>query len=153
MRLISVFLILVTSLFADTISGNIIKISDGDTITCLDSGNVQHKIRLYGIDAPEKSQFFGQKSKEFLANRIFNKIVEVEILSKDKYNRSIGKVYLKGDYINLELVQNGQAWVYVHYCKDKEMLAAEAVAKELKKGLWSDSEKPVAPWEFRRKKR
>jgi micrococcal nuclease len=152
MRLISVFLLLVTTLFAETISGNVVKISDGDTITCLDSGNVQHKIRLYGIDAPEKAQAFGQKSKEFLANRIFNKIVDVEMTSKDRYGRSIGKVYYKGDYINLELVQNGQAWVYLAYCKDKEMIAAEGVAKELKKGLWSDSEKPVPPWEFRRKK-
>lgn len=78
--------------FADTYTGRVVGISDGDTITVLDSSNGQHKIRLAGIDAPEKSQAFGQRSKENLSALVFGKPVTIETKKNDRYAREIGKV-------------------------------------------------------------
>ena len=90
-------------------SAKVIKISDGDTITVL-SGKEQTKVRLYGIDAPEKKQDYGQRSKQFLASLIAGQVVEVDPRGKDRYKRTIGTIYLDGKDINAQMVANGYAW-------------------------------------------
>lgn len=140
------------SLLSDTITGKVVSVSDGDTITILDSSKTQHKIRFEHIDAPEKKQAFGQKSKQFVSKYIFGKTVKVKTASKDRYGRIIGTVFLDEVNINLELVKAGLAWHYKKYSKDKIFAIAEAIAIKKKAGLWSDP-KSIPPWEFRKNKR
>ena len=133
------------SLFA--LSAKVVKISDGDTITVL-SGKKQTKVRLYGIDAPEKKQDYGQRSKQFLASLIAGQVVEVEPKGKDRYKRTLGIIYHKGQDINAQMVLNGYAWAYVKY--SKMYVDQEKLARENKRGLWQSSN-PTPPWVWRKR--
>lgn len=139
---------------AATIDGKVIGVADGDTITVLDADKVQHKIRLAGIDAPEKKQPFGQRSKESLNDLVFDKTVSVETDKRDRYGRNIGKVLVDGVDANLEQLKRGMAWHYKAYQREQspdDRLAYAAAEKEsagYRIGLWQDTE-PVAPWAFR----
>jgi len=141
---------------AATIEGKVVGVADGDTITVLDSTNTQHKIRLSGIDAPEKSQPFGNRSKQSLSDLVFSKPVTVDTDKRDKYKRNVGKVLVDGVDANLEQIKRGMAWHYKAYEREqpatdrKAYSDAEIEAKEARRGLWVDSE-PVPPWKFRDK--
>lgn len=148
----TVLLSLVTSLHADELRGKVVSIADGDTITVLDAAKVQHKIRLQGIDAPEKKQAFGTKSKERMSEKVGGEEVVVQWKEKDRYGRILGEVMIGSRHINLEMVQDGMAWHYTTYSKSKELTDAENEARKAKKGLWVDKE-PVPPWEFRKTER
>lgn len=143
-------------LHAETIEGRVVGVADGDTITVLDATKTQHKIRLSGIDAPEKKQAFGQRSKQSLSDLVFNHAVQVETTKRDRYGREIGKVLVGGLDANLEQVKRGMAWHYKAYQREQSKedrvtyAAAEDVARGTRVGLWRD-EQPVAPWEFRHK--
>ena len=154
MRWIAVplILILAATANADEIKGKVVSVADGDTITILDADKIQHKIRLQGIDAPEKGQAFGTKSKERLSEKIGEKEVVVKWKNKDRYGRVLGEIYLGDRHINLEMVQDGLAWHYKQYSKSKELAVAEDEARNAKKGLWVDKE-PEPPWEFRKMER
>ena len=149
---------------AESITGRVVGVSDGDTITMLVSANTQHKIRLSGIDAPEKKQSFGQRSKESLSDLVFAKTVTVETDKRDKYQREVGKVLVEGMDANLEQIKRGMAWHYKTYQREqsaderkvyaderKVYADAENEAREAGLGLWSDSEL-VPPWDFRHNK-
>lgn len=142
---ILVVFIVATPLFA--FSAKVIKISDGDTITVL-SGKEQTKVRLYGIDAPEKKQDYGQRSKQFLASLIAGQVAEVEPKGKDRYKRTLGIIYFKGQDINAQMVLNGYAWAYVKY--SRIYVNQEKLARENKRGLWQSSD-PTPPWEWRKR--
>lgn len=103
-------LALTATVHAEEIRGKVVSITDGDTITVLDAEKVQHKIRLEGIDAPEKGQAFGTKSKEKLSELVGEKEVAVRWEKKDRYGRILGDVHLDDRLINLEMVQDGLAW-------------------------------------------
>lgn len=133
------------SLFA--FSAKVIKISDGDTITVL-SDKEQTKVRLYGIDAPEKKQDYGQKSRQFLASLIAGQVVEVESKGKDRYKRTLGIIHHKGQDINAQMVLNGYAWAYAKY--SIIYVDHERLARENKRGLWQSSD-PTPPWEWRKR--
>lgn len=141
---------------ADLFSGKVISIADGDTITVLDSTERQHKIRLLGIDAPEKNQPFGNQSKQSLAEMVFSKMVVIDFNKRDKYKRIVGKVLLDGSDINLEQIKRGLAWHYKQYENEQELTDRsvyaneEYLARRDGKGLWADKN-PMPPWEFRRK--
>lgn len=128
------------------LSGKVISIHDGDTITILQNKQ-QIKVRLFGIDAPELKQPYGKKSKQFLANLIADEVVEVDENGKDRYKRTIGTVYLNGADINAQMVANGYAWAYRKF--SKKYTAQESQAKKQGLGLWRDKE-PIPPWEWRR---
>jgi endonuclease YncB( thermonuclease family) len=140
---------------AETITGRVVGVSDGDTLTILDASLQQFKIRLAGIDAPEKGQSFGTRAKESLSEMVFNKQVVVESSKEDRYRRKVGKVQHDGMDVNLELLKKGMAWHYTAYAKEQEMADrkayadAEAEAKAQRRGLWQENT-PSAPWEFRR---
>jgi len=142
---------------ADTLAGRVVGVADGDTITVLDSDKVQHKIRLAGIDAPEKKQPFGNRSKESLSELAYDKTVTVETDKRDKYGRKVGKVLVNGKDVNLVQVERGMAWFYRQYQREQSpndrrlYEAAEDGAKADKRGLWHDVG-PVPPWEFRHNK-
>jgi endonuclease YncB( thermonuclease family) len=95
--------------------GRVVGVADGDTITVLDSSNQNHVIRLQGIDAPEKSQAFGTKSKQTLSQDVFDKVVTIEWSKRDGYRRIVGKVLLDGHDVCLEQVRAGMAWHYKYY--------------------------------------
>ena len=116
-----VFLILLFCSYANSLElvGKVIKVSDGDTITLLTDDKVSHKIRLNDIDAPEKKQAFGNKSRDNLASYIAGEIVTVKYKSKDKYGRVLGTIYFDNLDINLQQVKNGYAWVYKQYSKNQ----------------------------------
>ena len=140
---------------ADTLAGRIVGVSDGDTLTLLDDAKSQHKIRLGGIDAPEKKQPFGQRSKETLSDFVYDKQVVVEWSKRDRYGRIVGKVLVDGRDVNIRMVSLGMAWHYKEYQKEQSVedrrsySEAEEIARSAKKGLWQDLE-PTPPWEFRR---
>ncbi len=130
------------------IRGRVVKVADGDTITILDAANVQHKIRFHGIDAPEKSQAFGQKSKQHLSSLVFGKDVCVKYKSRDKYGRILGTVHVDGKDVNLEMLRAGLAWHYKRYDSTPAYAAAELEARQNRRGLWADSN-PTPPEDFR----
>jgi endonuclease YncB( thermonuclease family) len=135
--------------------GLVVAISDGDTITLLTEDKQQLKIRLAGIDTPEKKQAFGTKARDHLASRIFKQDVEVDLRKKDQYGRYLGVIYISGVDMNQSMIQDGYAWFYKHYAKDQpkeeaqRYAKAEADARSKQRGLWSDPN-PVPPWEFRK---
>lgn len=141
-----------------TLEGKVVGVADGDTITILDAGNRQTRIRLQGIDAPESRQAFGQASKRNLSDLIFNRQVVVEYEKTDRYGRTLGKVVASGRDVNLEQVKAGLAWHYKYYQdeqspNDRRLYAdAETEARAAGRGLWADSS-PIPPWDFRRGKR
>ena len=139
--------------FAEDLTGKVVSIADGDTVTIL-TDNKQTKIRLAEIDTPEKNQPYGMKAKKALSDFIFNKKVEVEVVTIDRYGRTVGKIFLDGLNINKEMVKAGHAWVYVQYAKDKTLFALEKDARENQSGLWALPEgERIAPWQWRRGKR
>jgi endonuclease YncB( thermonuclease family) len=130
----------------------VVGIADGDTLTLL-VDKTQIKVRLEGIDTPERAQPFGRKAGQALAKIVFGKVVQVDDLGKDRYGRTLGMVRLDKRNINLELVQDGWAWWYRKYApKNKELASAEAAARKAKRGLWADA-KPIPPWDWRQSDR
>ncbi len=124
-------------------------VTDGDTITVMHNG-VGERIRLNGIDCPEKRQAFGNRAKQFASALVFRKTVTVQDHGRDRYGRTIGEVILPDRRkVNWELVKARFAWWYRKYAPDDGTLAQlEADAKAAKRGLWADPN-PVPPWEWR----
>lgn len=141
---------------ADVLLGHVVAVSDGDTITVLDDNKQRHVIRLMGIDAPEKAQAFGQKSKQSLSELVFDRDVSVTWFKRDRYGRTVGQVRLDGTDVCLEQMKRGFAWHYKQYereqsVEDRSRYAdAEKEARNARVGLWAD-EQPIEPSKFRRK--
>jgi len=117
MRLLIILLLAIpfAASSAGTLTGRTVHVTDGDTIVILSEGNVQHKIRLQGIDAPERGQAYGTKSKDHLSERVAGRFVVVEYDKKDRYGRVIGKVLVGGEDVCLEQIIAGLAWHYKKY--------------------------------------
>ena len=147
--LVLLFLFSVTPAFSFT--GRVVAVLDGDTIEVLHSGKAE-RIRLTGIDCPEKKQAFGQRAKQATSALSFGQHVTVHSAGKDRYKRTLAMVELTdGTNLNYELVRQGWCWWYWKYAPDEILLALlEAGAREAKKGLWVDPE-PVPPWEWRKR--
>lgn len=135
-----------------TLQGKVVHIADGDTLTILIAGNEQVKIRLAGIDTPERAQPFGNKAKQALAALAFQQEALVEVETKDKYGRAVGRVIAGGLDVNAELVRQGMAWVYRKYTNDQKLFKLEAEAKQAKRGLWATDD-AIEPWLWRKGKR
>ena len=137
------------------ITGKVIRVTDGDTITILDATNTKNKIRLYGIDAPEKAQDFGNKSREKLASLVAGKNIAVTVMDIDRYGRNVGRINIEGKEVAEEMIKAGMVWLYNAYCKIpecKHWKELETQAKTAKIGLWSN---PTAkePWLWRKEHR
>lgn len=143
---------------AEELQGVVVGVADGDTVTVLDADRVEHKVRLAGIDAPERRQAFGTRSRQALASRVFNRSVTVDWHKRDRYGRLVGKVLVENKDAGLDLVAAGLAWHYKAYEREQALpdrlayAEAERVARESRVGLWADGD-PVPPWEFRRRAR
>jgi micrococcal nuclease len=142
-------LLFASPLWAEDFTGKVVGVSDGDTITVmrLDRGE---KVRLYGIDCPEKGQAFGNRAKQFTSEMVFGKEVLVKTHGCDKYGRILGEVFMPdGTSLNQELVRNGLAWWFKRYVKDVTLARLEEEARAGKVGLWADPH-AVPPWEWRK---
>lgn len=136
---------------ADDLQGKVVGVLDGDTIEVLDAAKKPRRIRLAEIDAPEKAQAFGQRSKQALSDLCFAKQARVRIVDQDRYGRAVGRVFCEGQDANLSQVRQGMAWAYERYAKDPAILAAEREARAARRGLWADPN-PVPPWQWRRQR-
>ncbi len=152
--------LLVVSLFALSVAlpaeawkGKVIGIADGDTITILHRGKSE-KVRLAGIDCPERKQPFGEKAKLATSRLVFGKVVDVRAQKKDRYGRTIADVQFgPGKNLGHELLRHGFAWWYQSLApKQLELGKLQMSAKSRKVGLWIDPS-PIAPWEFRLKRK
>lgn len=131
--------------------GRVVKVIDGDTIDVQRSRSVE-RIRLYGIDAPEKDQPFGTGATGYLARLIGGEQVTIDEVTKDRYGRMVAMVGLDRSNVNQLLVQDGYAWVYSRYCRKaicQQWVNLEKDARLEKRGLWA-GRNPVPPWEWRK---
>lgn len=137
---------------AESIEGRVVAVADGDTLTLLDATKTQHKIRLQGIDAPEKGQPFGQRSKQNLSGLVHGKPVRAECTKRDRYGRQVCTVWVLNQDAGLAQITQGLAWHYKRYENEQpaeervRYADAEAEAREKRLGLWGDKA-TVAPWE------
>lgn len=152
------FAVLTSTAYADTLTGRVVGIADGDTLTLLDASNTQYKIRLAGIDSPEKGQPFGQVCKQSLSDLAYDRVVAVEAGKRDRYGRVIGKVLVNDRDANLEQIRRGCGWHYKKY-QNEQILddrlsygRAEEAARASGVGLWADVG-AVPPWEWRKARR
>lgn len=146
---IIVICLLSLNAFAQTLTGKVIAVKDGDTIEML-VNNKPVTIRLHGIDCPEKKQPFGQKARQLTSERCFGKTVKAVKVSKDRYRRIVARVVLPGgELLNLQLLKAGLAWHYTKYDHSDEFALAEKEARSQKLGIWSVKD-PVAPWDWRK---
>lgn len=123
---------------AEVITGKVVRVTDGDTITILDADKVQHKVRLAGIDAPEKAQAFGERSRDSLEDLVAGRSVTVETHKKDRYGRLVGKVLLNGLDVNMEQIRRGMAWFYRDYAHEQSKTDQRSLTE------LSQSQKPMA---------
>lgn len=143
---------------AETLDGEVVAISDGDTLTVLDASKKQHRVRIAAIDAPEKRQAFGNRSQQSLASLAFRKDVKVDWNKVDRYGRIIGVVQVNGLDVGLEQIRRGMAWHYKQYEREQTppertaYSSAELKARVAHVGLWRDLE-PQPPWDFRKMSR
>lgn len=142
-------LLLVVPVSADQFSAKVVSVVDGDTVTVETATAERIKIRLNGIDAPEKGQPFSDRSKSLLNVLCRNKIVGVTTFDKDRYERWIADIVIPPSRsVNQEMVRQGLAWHYKKYSSDPVLAGLETEARSSKKGLWKDAN-PIAPWEWR----
>jgi endonuclease YncB( thermonuclease family) len=149
-------LFFVSPLVADeTITGRVVRVADGDTITIQTEAQGQVKVRLYGIDCPEGGQAFGRAARREMVRLVDGREVTVEPVDVDRYKRTVGIVTVSGQDAGGEMVKAGLAWVYPQYCKRADICQgyreAEEAARGERRGLWQERE-PVPPWDWRKRK-
>ena len=136
----------------NSISGKVVKIIDGDTFDVLKDDHTTIRVRMFGIDCPERRQDYYQVCKDALAEYIFGKNIELVSHGRDVYHRTLAVVFYQKENINLKMIQNGFAWHFKRYSSDPVMTAAENKARNAKIGLWK-MDNAIAPWDYRRENR
>lgn len=136
-----------------TISGKVIHIADGDTYDLLTADKKTIRVRMDGIDAPERSMAFYKVSKNYLSELCMNKRIKIVKTDTDRYGRVVAFSYLEnGKELGHEMVKAGMAWHFKKYNSDNDLAKLEIEARKAKRGLWIDP-KPVPPWEYRKLKK
>lgn len=139
------------SINAVSFTGRVVGVTDGDTITVLVDGVRQVNVRLAEIDAPERAQPWGNRSKQALSDLVFGRSISVLQTDVDRWGRIIGQVRVDGLDVNYQMIASGDAWAFRHYLSDQTLIEVEAGAKREGRGLWSMPEtQALAPWEWRR---
>lgn len=132
-------------------SGKVVGVADGDTVSVLRDGRAV-RVRLEGIDCPEKGQDFSQRAKQFTSDLTFGKEVTVDVRDLDRYGRLVARVFVGGEDVSVALVEAGLAWHFTKYSRDPELARAELAGRMAKRGLWALAD-PVPPWQFRRREK
>jgi endonuclease YncB( thermonuclease family) len=152
---ICVFLLsLAASVWAENWQGTCVGVIDGDSLV-VKHASEKKEVRLYGIDAPEFNQAYGRQARKCLSALVLKKEVQVEPVTTDRYGRTVAKVHTRDGCVNEQLIAQGCAWIYTRFCGPDEVKAwssLEQNARQQGLGLWSRPD-PVAPWNFRQKKR
>lgn len=139
--------------FPFEMTGICVGVSDGDSLLLELPGGERVRVRLFGIDAPEKDQDFALPARKKLTRLVYDKQIRVEVQDMDKYGRYVGKVYAGARYVNRFMLKEGLAWLYRHYAAgDAELAEAEARARAAKRGIWASSA-PLRPRNFRSERR
>lgn len=137
------------------LEGEVIAVHDGDTVTLLDVARVRHRVRIAGVDAPERGQPFGATAKDGLARLVHGKRVAAQCHKRDRYGRDVCRLFADARDVGLEQVRNGLAWWYREYAREQSATdrasyeAAEGEARSARRGLWRDP-RPQPPWAWRR---
>jgi micrococcal nuclease len=132
------------------ISGRVVNVADGDTLTLLDANRQRVKVRLAEIDSPEQAQPYGNRAKHELKTLVYQKAVDVIVVDIDQYGRVVGRVMVAGIDINAEMVRRGAAWVYRRHLKRPELIRIEQVARQASAGLWAlPAAERIPPWQWR----
>jgi endonuclease YncB( thermonuclease family) len=137
------------------LEGRVVAVHDGDTVTLLDGMRVQHRVRIAGIDAPERGQPFGTSARENLARLVHGRRVAAHCHKRDCFGRDVCNVFVEARDVGLEQVREGLAWWYREYAREQRVedrasySAAEGEARSARRGLWRDAN-PQAPWAWRR---
>ena len=139
---------------AETYQAQVVGVTDGDTIKVLRTNHEQVKIRLAGIDCPERAQPWGNQATQAASDLVAGQTVTIKVMDIDQYGRTVGRVFVNGANINRLLVEAGHCWTYVRYAKDQLLAALQVYAQATKRGLWRlpESER-VPPWEWRKNNR
>ncbi|MBM4274656.1 MAG: hypothetical protein FJ128_11040 [Deltaproteobacteria bacterium] len=139
---------------AGDFTGRVVGVMDGDTITVYPEGGASAKVRLYGIDAPERRQPYSNAARKYLSDLVFGKKVRVRVRTQDRYGRVVAEIIREdGVNVNQEMLRAGYAWWYRKYAKKELLLLQlEQEARRARRGLWADP-RPAPPWEFRKGKR
>ena len=141
-------LALITFLLIGQTTGKVVSVYDGDTVT-VRTASETIKVRLVHLDAPERGQAFGTRSRQHLSELVFGKQVELIGTERDRYGRLLAVVKVEGLEVNLEMVRSGMAWAYLEYKPPANYISTEQKARAGKVGLWADRQ-PIAPWEYRK---
>lgn len=149
--LLFAFLLFSNSLWSQ-ITSKVVGIKDGDTVVVLLDGNIQKTLRLADVDCPESSQPFGKNAKQFTSSQVFGKVISFIETDTDRYGRTIAKIYYDNKYLSAEIIKVGYGWWYYRYSKDKSLGDLQLSARQMKIGLWQDSN-AIAPWEYRKMQR
>ena len=137
---------------SDGRSGNVVKIIDGDTYDIILDGK-QTRIRMFGIDAPERGMDYYKASKQYLGELCMNQVLHLDIVNTDRYGRIVAKSFLAdGRELGAEMIRAGMAWHFKRYSDDEVSATLETTARENQVGLWSISN-PTPPWDYRKRKK
>jgi endonuclease YncB( thermonuclease family) len=148
--LAALMLLAAQAAFAAEITGRVVGITDGDTLTLLNEARQQVRVRLAEIDTPEARQPYGNRARQVLSDLAFGKMVRVVVQDTDRYGRTVGRIHAGAADVNAEMVRQGAAWVYRQYSRDPSLLRLEAEARAARRGLWALPEaERAAPWEWR----
>jgi endonuclease YncB( thermonuclease family) len=154
---LSLVFVIAANASAATITGRVTAVADGDSFTLADAQRRSIRVRIQGVDAPERRQGFSYASKQSLSRMIYRRDVIVNVDKEDQYGRVVGTVMVDGRDAGLEQIRAGFAWFYTHYANEMPpvvrtvYIAAQRDAKNARRGLWSETE-PVPPWRFRRER-
>jgi endonuclease YncB( thermonuclease family) len=147
---LATLLLVVKAASAEDLTGRVVGITDGDTLTLLTDRREQVRVRLAEIDTPERSQPYGNRARQTLSDLAFGKGVRIAVRDMDRYGRTVGRVFSGSQDINAEMVRRGAAWVHRRYSDDPNLLRLEQAARAEKRGLWGLPEaQRVPPWEWR----
>ncbi|HCB13186.1 MAG TPA: hypothetical protein DEP36_06405, partial [Gammaproteobacteria bacterium] len=130
-------LLLATSAYAESLTGRVITVNDGDTLILRIADRQPIKVRLAGIDAPEYNQPYGKAARRALSAWVSGRTVQVTVYSRDDYGRVIGTLDVSSQNVEAALVKQGAAWVYRRYNRNPHLLELEAQAKAAHRGLWA----------------
>lgn len=146
--LVFVFAVAVEPARAD-VRCRVVGVHDGDSLTCLVEQAKTVKVRLSEIDAPELGQAFGRAAKKALSDACFGADADLNVVTQDKYGRTVARVSCDGVDVNARMVSDGMAWVYDRYATDTALYGLQDAARAEGRGLWSDRDR-VPPWQWRR---